>query len=379
MDAATRQLIEQLHRAPYQYVLAVTGGGTQAAAQLLNVPGGSRTILEILVPYHAQSLSEFLGGDPEQNCSAETSRAMARAAFERARQLAPGSLAAGFGCTASLATDRPKRGEHRFHVAAHTVHGSTAWSLTLSKGRRDREGEEAIVDVVLLNAAAETVGVPLRLPLPLVDDEVLHAESVPFSPALARLFRGECAAVCVDVDGRLTSEAARPPLLLSGSFNPLHAGHLRMAEAASRRTNQPAAFELSIDNVDKPSLCIEEVCRRLRQFSWRAPVWLTRAPVFVRKAQVFRGTIFVVGYDTAVRLVAKEYYGDSDRRMTEALDIIRDGGCRFLVAGRVDEAGTFRSLEHVPMPPSYRDLFDAIPETEFRADLSSTKLRTLSS
>ena len=50
MDAATRWLIEQLHCAPYQYVLTVTGGGTQAAAHLLNVPGGSRTLLEIMVP-----------------------------------------------------------------------------------------------------------------------------------------------------------------------------------------------------------------------------------------------------------------------------------------------------------------------------------------
>src|SRR6266542_3247642 len=127
MDAATRQLIERLHRAPYQYVLAVTGGGTQAAAHLLNVPGGSRTLLEVLVPYHAQALSEFLGGEPEQSCSAATAGALARSAFERARHLVPDSLVAGFGCTASLATDRPKRGDHRFHVAAHTTHGSTSW------------------------------------------------------------------------------------------------------------------------------------------------------------------------------------------------------------------------------------------------------------
>src|SRR5207249_9656065 len=98
-----------------------------------------------------------------------------------------------------------------------------------------------------------------------------------------------------------------------------------------------------------------------------------------RKAQFFRGTIFVVGYDTAVRLVAKEYYGESESRMIEALDAIRDCDCRFLVAGRVDEAGVFRSLEHVPMPESHRHLFDAIPEAEFRADLSSTSLRSGSS
>src|SRR5438067_1229604 len=113
MDDATRSLIEALHAAPYQYALAMTGGGAQAAAHLLNVPGGSRTVLEVLVPYHGQALADFLGGEPEQSCSAETSRAMARRAYERARRLAPSAGVAGVGCTASLVSDRPKRGDHR--------------------------------------------------------------------------------------------------------------------------------------------------------------------------------------------------------------------------------------------------------------------------
>src|SRR5262245_60483194 len=121
MDAATRALIEALHRAPYQYALAVTGGGSGAVAHLLNVPGGSRTILEALVPYHAEAMAAFLGRHPEQSCSAETSRLMARRAFERARRLAPLGNAAGLGCTASLVSDRPKRGDHRFHLSVQTA------------------------------------------------------------------------------------------------------------------------------------------------------------------------------------------------------------------------------------------------------------------
>src|SRR4051794_38787118 len=117
MDLPTRQLIEALHAAPYKSVLAVTGGGTEAAALLLAVPGGSRTVLEILVPYAGRSLAEFLGHQPEQACSAETGRAMAIRALDRARWLAPAEAGVGVGCTASLATDRPKRGEHRFHIA----------------------------------------------------------------------------------------------------------------------------------------------------------------------------------------------------------------------------------------------------------------------
>ena len=192
MDDATRHLIEALHRAPYQYVLAVTGGGAQALATLLSVPGGSRTLLEALVPYDAGALADFLGHHPDQSCSAETSRAMARGAFERARRLAPLATAAGLGCTAGLVSDRPKRGDHRFYLSVHTDNGSTTWSLTLSKGSRDREGEEVVLDAVLLNALADTFGVPLRLPHPLLPGEVLHVETMPSSPALARLLRGDC-------------------------------------------------------------------------------------------------------------------------------------------------------------------------------------------
>src|SRR5437868_3232769 len=112
MDPSTRALIEALHReAPYRYVLALTGGGAAAAAQLLNVPGGSRTLLEVVIPYGENALAEFLGRTPEQFCSPATGLALARRALERARSLAPGQEVAGVGCTASLATDRPKKGD----------------------------------------------------------------------------------------------------------------------------------------------------------------------------------------------------------------------------------------------------------------------------
>jgi hypothetical protein len=375
MDEARRRLIALLHGVPYQYAAAVTGGGAQVIAELLNVPGGSRTVLEAVVPYHPASLAEFLGHDPEQSCSAETSRAVARRALGRARRLVPATARpAGLGCTASLASDRPKRGEHRFYLSVATDNGVSTWALILAKGARDRPGEEGVLDTVALNALAETFGVPERLPVPLLAEESLHVESHPTSPPLARLFRGECNALCVEPDGRISEESPRPRLLLPGSFNPLHAGHCRLAEVAAKRIGLTPAFEIGVQNADKPGLTIEDVCRRVRQFAWRAPVWLTRVPTFVQKASYFPGAVFVVGYDTAVRLVHPRFYDGSADRMGAALSELQQRGCRFLVAGRAQD-GVFCSLENVPVPAGFESLFDVIPPEDFRVDLSSTALR----
>jgi hypothetical protein len=174
-------------------------------------------------------------------------------------------------------------------------------------------------------------------------------------------------ALCTDL------AAPRPTILLPGSFNPLHAAHLKLADVASQRLGRPAAFELSVVNVDKLPLSRDEIERRLRQFAGRAPIWLTRAPTFVEKARLFPGVVFVVGADTAARVLSPRYCPDGN--LDAALTAIRAQGCRFLVAGRVDQAGRFLGLDDLSPPPSHRDLFEAIPPEMFRMDVSSTQLR----
>jgi nicotinamide mononucleotide (NMN) deamidase PncC len=375
MDADTRRLIEALHQSSGKCVLAVTGGGGTAAALLLSVPGASRTVLEVVVPYHDQSLSDFLGQRPEQFCSAATSKDMAVRAWERARWLLPGETVVGVGGTASLATDRPKRGEHRFHLAVHTGDRTTGYSLTLTKGAREREAEESVLDAILLNALAEAFGVGERLPVPLLPGEEVQwtVEVVP--DLLAGLLRGEVRAVCAESDGRLSTNVSRPSALLPGSFNPIHRGHGELARTAARLLGGSVAYELSVVNVDKPPLRVEEVRRRLAQFTWQGNVWLTRSPTFVEKAALFPGVVFVVGADTAARIVQPRYYQDSESLRDDALKQIRQHGCRFLVAGRRDQMKRFVTPEEMELPPGCRDLFSGIPETEFHLDVSSTEIR----
>jgi len=375
MDDAVRRLIALLHQSPYRCVLAATGGAPGAIAWLLSVPGGSRTVLEASVPYAEESLGEYLGRRPESFCSVPTSRDMAIRAQQRARWLAPGAPTVGVGCTASLRSDRPKRGDHRFHVSVHTGVRTYTHSLVLVKESRDREGEEEVLDRVLLNALAEAFGLPDRVSVALLPGEEVVVETRAEGEALARFLGGETDALCVEADGRMRPDAPKPALLLPGSFNPVHDGHFQLAKVASDIVGAAAAFELSVRNADKPPLADEEVRRRLTQFAWRAPVWLTRAPTYTEKAELFPGCAFVVGADTAVRIVQPRFYQDSEARMAAALARFRAAGCRFLTAGRAGADGRFLGVDDLDIPPAYRDLFQSIPEGAFRVDLSSTRLR----
>jgi hypothetical protein len=55
---------------------------------------------------------------------------------------------------------------------------------------------------------------------------------------------------------------------------------------------------------------------------------------------LFPSTTFVIGADTAERLVAPKYYGDDEARMHVALEEIANLGSSFLVAVRIDAART---------------------------------------
>src|SRR5207247_8776883 len=145
-DASWQQTIAAMHASGRQAVLAITGGGSGAIVELLRVPGGSRLLLEAVVPYDPRALTTFLGFEPEQACSVETAWAMAQRSRERAAKLAPtGAQLVGLGATAGLVTDRPRQGEHRCHIAVTTAAGTETCSIVLAKGRRDRPGEEDLV------------------------------------------------------------------------------------------------------------------------------------------------------------------------------------------------------------------------------------------
>lgn len=465
----------RLRETPWRYVFSITGGGSAFLSDYLAIPGASASFLEAVIPYSPEATNAFLGRRPESYSSERTARLLASAALRRARTLTDAEretgksdenkkikgvgnfdLSAfslvGVGATASLVSDRPKRGEHRIFCAVETLFETFSATLTLDKGARDRAAEERLaadfILTVLLFAAenavdraaalgidAETANADnseLNATLPSLSPTAWREFSAPISPSeLLPLGPGDVASISwatldavgsaflFDLDstafprpfpkvaalrfdaGKVAAVRSAPTpqtslrqelttpsatvgdapstveTLYPGSFNPPHRAHRRVAELAAEKTGAPVAFELSVRNVDKPSLDALDISRRLealRETAPNVPIWTTNAPRFVEKATLFPGSTFALGTDSVVRLGDAKYENGSTSRRDAVLERLAESGARFLVFTRKLD-GAVRAPESLPLPEKLRALCAFVPPEEFLDDVSSTALR----
>ncbi|OIT30180.1 hypothetical protein A4A49_13574 [Nicotiana attenuata] len=267
-DSRLRALVEAIHSSPTQAVIYLSGGASQALGWLMSVPGASNTVLESIVTYSRMSLIQLLGKVPAQAASSQTAEEMALLAYNRALKLSkPGSPVLGVGFTGALASARPKRGDHRFHLSTRTSDRLWSSTVTLTKGLRTREQEDGVSSQYLIKAIANASKVPGTFVPDLTESEVPDEYERQFDEdeELEQLLTGT---ICFKMYpfSRDTSDAQRK-IILSGSFNPLHDGHVKLLEIATSICGGGyPCFELSAVNADKPPLAISQIKDRVKQF-----------------------------------------------------------------------------------------------------------------
>ena len=369
---ATHELVRRIHASPERAVISVTGGGSLAMSRLLCVPGASQTVLEARVPYSTAALDDWLGLPPEQACSSATARAMAMAGYRRAEHLRGTETfpVVGLGLTASLASDRPKRGAHRIHLAAQSASCTWSQSIELVKEARSRDEEETLAAELLLDLFSEACGLQHRPEVVLRADETLERRRTDAPQSWQELMAGRCDRISARAESAAAREGAVG--IFPGSFNPLHDGHRRMHALAEARLGGPVHYEISIENVGKFPLDYEDMANRSRQLA--AELDFTRAPRMVQKARLYPGRTIVCGLDTITRVADVKFAEGSETHRDRTIAEIAALGCRFLVFGRATPNG-FQTLDDLELPPALRAISTGLTEAEFREDVSSTALR----
>lgn len=377
--------VSAIHATPAQGVIAVTGCAPSLTTELLRHGGGSATVLDSIVPYHTKALIDFIKRTPKKFCSEEVALELASKAFSRATELEPDAPEPfGLGCTATLRKNGPER-EGRVHqafVSFQTQRETHNYHIVLNCEHRVLE--EDLLSQALLKILCDRLGVEEYDNWEQIRCRGIvewnHSHKV-HDPQLQHLLAGtEKVAFFPSVKGMNDEHEydEQPPVLLSGSFNPAHDGHRRMARTAYDYFlgHRPIHLELSLANVDKGKLSAFEIQRRLDALindpyaTWNG-IFVTNAPTFLEKAKLLLGATFVVGIDTWYRLNDSKYCGYSTKECQRKLDKINELGSCFLVFGRYIN-GSYHTL---PTTEETNGLAVGIPEKDFRADISSSQIR----
>ncbi len=173
----------------------------------------------------------------------------------------------------------------------------------------------------------------------------------------------------------------------AGSWQPLHFGHLAIANWYERKYGKTVTFVLSRKNVDKPTLQSDEIVKRRSQFvNIGRKLKIVEGPTFIAMVQEINKELrlrmlrnggnsghdltqtHLVGVDTLRRINDPKYTFGSETERDRVVRVLADK-CRFIVFPRHGE-----SLSDLHISSRLRDVCTHAYDFE-NSNISSTVLR----
>jgi hypothetical protein len=385
-----------------RFVITPTGGGISSIALLFSQPGASSSILECTVPYACESTLEYTNSSEIKSwASFDTANRLAYSAFLRCNKLIKASSkeynAIGIGATCNLVSNgKWKQGEHGIYISCKSDSNMVNFHLNLYKGIqpnpfRTRQEEDEVCGKLIVCVCAYECG--------LFDNDSLLDFMTHNGLSTEDSLRITNDPIHELLNGKMKHLVCRPQekaifeftqdfelgklVMLPGSFNPLHKGHTNaLVQSMKLVASSIGMYELSITNAAKPTLSYGEIISRLNNFRNQSfPILLTiDAPLFIKKAEDYPNSTFVIGIDTLLRLFDPKF-GEPEKTLAD-FKRITTNGTRFIVFPRNVSSASIASSDDTltlnmvkdKIPPELFEFFTEVTDNEFM-DVSSSKLR----
>lgn len=377
----------------------ISGSNSSMISWLTLEPGASKAILELRNAYSYGAAGTLLSKEPTSWVSEVVSQEFARSAFLNSLKYdfkeAKGNIfdlrsdkLIGVGVTGSIRTSREKKGDHKAYISIMDSEQIVSFRIKLSKGERSRLEEDEflstntldLINMFIEKKIKSDFAKDLEIRGFTPGDELEYLNEANTLEAMSQLLGKEIDSILFLPDGRVHYNLTLSDYaLFSGSFNPVHAGHISFCERVSKLLDiklEKIIYEISLDNVDKgvsdPKLIVQTRVKELLQKG--IPCMLTTKPSFVKKCELITDGLFLMGADTFVRLLDKKYYNDSAEEMFCALSEFKKSNNRIIVAPRFDsKTEKLVTLEDVEIPAILKGRVEGL--SDFRMDISSTELR----
>lgn len=367
---------QQLKELGVSIHVAATGAGAGIQNELWAIPGSSAYLSGSSFPYAPEEQEEFLGFMPVHFCSEEAAIDLASAAYMKAYRFG-GKKPVGVGITASVASEKEHRGDHRAFICVMTDNKVRLLHLSIEKGvgSRKRHQDGQLCDDSAYWMIMETLGiVPADISAKATDAAELAKSRFWERPYFT-------------AEGKRHKEFINiNHALMPGAFNPPHEGHLCLADQYEQTYGSRVVFAMCTNPPHKGELTVQECLQRAQLLRGRDRLFTRDDPYYIDKARRYPYTPMLIGTDALLRMFDPKWGLDPEETLTEFERL----GTKFYVGGRVID-GKFVSADdalntlpmftpNTPDGTKGEDGFRArwsniVVEIDGRWDISSTELR----